>query len=394
MDNSLPCQWRKGKAGCRKLSGRVTFSGILGMDLQLPPNPRVLFLRMSALGDLVFALPALQALRHHLPQARIEWLVEDRCAGLLQSHPGPDELLIYPRGQWKQAQGFRGRRRALATLLDHLLQLRGRPPYDLILDFQGNAKSALHLLFARGRHSFGFDKPAAREGAQRFVAHRIADPGRVHRTERDLSLVRALGYQGPAPPPVAWELDRQAKREVDLRLGHFLSTPEAAREDGPLVLLHTEVTDYGRDKAWPPSRWLQISRALVQACGARVLLLWTPADRSQVLAKVEASEGCCGLAPPTPTLDHLMAVTDRASLVLGTDSGPVHLAAHRGSPVLALFGPTDPERYAPYGPRVRCLYALADGQEPPPRDRSGPSPLMAEISVEEVLNAALEILAE
>ena len=358
-----------------------------------PPSvQRVLVIRLSALGDLVFALPAVAALRHLLPQARIEWLAEDRCAALPRSYPGVDEVLAFPRSAWKEARGWRARWGAVGELSDYFLRLRERPEYDLILDFQGNLKSALHLLFLRGARKLGFDRPLAREGAQRFVGERIPDPGRVHRSARDLALVRALGYTGPPPPSMPWPLDRQAERDVDLRLGHFLSTPAQGVEGGPLVLLHTEVTRYGRDKAWPDEHWRALAAHLSRAAGARVLLLWDAGSRARVLARVEAGEGSCGLAPPTPSLEHLMALTDRAAVLIGTDSGPVHLAAFRGTPTVCLFGPTDPRRYRPYGPRVRVVSALPEDQEPPPRDRSGPSPLMQRIGVEAVAAAALEAL--
>lgn len=353
------------------------------------PDARVLVLRLSALGDLVFALPAVHALRHVLPQARIEWLVEDRCASLPRSYPGVDEVLVFPRAEWKNARGLRARARALGVCADHLVQLRKRGPYDLVLDFQGNLKSALHLLFLHAHLKLGFDKPAAREGAQRFVGVRVPDPGRVHRSARDMQLVRALGYDGPAPQPMPWPILPEAEREVDLRLGHFLSTPARSVEGATVVLLHTEVTAYGRDKAWPEPRWLELAHGVVEATRARVLLLWDRENRARVLERVERSLGACGLAPPTPTLDHLMALTDRAAVIVGTDSGPVHLAAFRGTPTVCLFGPTDPVRYAPLGPQVTVVSALPEGEEPPPRDRSRPSPWMERISTEAVARAVL-----
>lgn len=359
----------------------------------LRADARVLVIRLSALGDLVFALPAVHALRHLLPQARVEWLAEDRCAGLPASHPGVDQTLQFPRAAWKSARGLPGRMRALGGYSDYFLKLGERGRYDLVLDFQGNLKSALHLLFLRAGLKLGFDRPAAREGAQRFVGLRVPDPGRVHRCERDMALVRALGYRGPTPAAMPWPVSGEAERAVDLRLGHFLSTPARAREGAPVVLLHTEVTAYGRDKAWPEEHWQQLAGRLVAEHGARVLLLWDEASRTRVLERVERSGGACGLAPPTPGLEHLMALSDRAAVMVGTDSGPLHLAAYRGTPVVCLFGPTDPVRYAPYGPSVRVVSALPEGQEPPPRTRRGPSPLMAQIAPQAVAAAVAELLA-
>jgi len=341
--------------------------------VRLRPDARVLFVRLSALGDMVFALPALQALRHHLPQVRVDWLVEDRHAAFPAGHPGVDEVIVFPRASWKRAHGL-GRLGAIGRVSDHLLGLRRRNPYDAVLDFQGNLKSALHLLFCRSRLKVGFDRPVSREGAHHFLNIKIPDPGRVHRSVRDLELVRALGYAGPLPHPAPWDLPREVETEVARSLEHPLSVPERAQESGPLILLHTGVTHYGRDKDWGEERWLPLARELSGRFGARALALWSPSDRGEVLQRCRASEGFLGLAPPTPTLNHLMALTDRAALLIGTDSGPLHLAAYRGTPVVALFGPTDPLRYRPPGRNVQVVSALPEGQPPPPGVATAPLP--------------------
>lgn len=324
---------------------------------------RVLVVRLSALGDLVFALPLLPALRRALPDCRIDWLAEDRCADLPRSHPMVNETIVFPRGAWRGGRG-------LFTMLRHLRALRRRPPYDLILDLQSNLKSALHLHSLRGR-KVGFDVPLAREGAQRFVDLRAPDPGRVHRCARDLSLLQAAGFAPGALEFGPWPLAASA-----------IVIPAS-----PYVLLHVSVTAYGRDKEWPAENWAALARAL-QAAGRRPLTLWTPADRPRVDEVIARAGGALALAPPTPSLAALMSLCDGAELLIGTDSGPVHLAALRGTRVLALYGPTDPVVYGPPGPRVRVVYAGAPGAPPPPRDRSRRSPMMERITAAEVAAAA------
>jgi len=333
---------------------------------------RVLVVRLSALGDLVFALPVLPALRRALPGCTIDWLAEDRCADLPRSHPLVAETLVFPRGAWRGGRGF-------FAVWRQLRALRARPPYDLILDLQSNLKSALHLHYLRGRKA-GFDAPLAREGAQRFVDVRAPDPGRVHRCARDLSVLEAAGLCVGAPEYASWPLPAGAAAGL-------------ARPDSPYVLLHVSVTAYGRDKEWPAGNWADLARAL-RAAGRRPLALWTPGDRPRVDEIVARAGGALELAPATPSLAALMALCDGAELLIGTDSGPVHLAALRGSRVLALFGPTDPVVYAPPGPRARVLYAGAPGAEPPPRDRSRRSPWMERITAEAAAAAALASLSE
>lgn len=335
------------------------------------PGARVLIVRLSALGDLCFALPVLHALHRELPGCSVDWLAEDRCAELPRSHPLVAETLAFPRKQWRGGLG-------MPAIWRHLRALKRREPYDLILDLQSNLKSALHLWHLRGR-KVGFGPPLAREGAARFLDQRAADPGRVHRCVRDLGLLSAAGLRAGAPVFARWELPAG-------------SGPPSVLPARPLVLLHCSVTAYGRDKEWPPERWAELARAL-RADGCRPLALWTPADRPGVARIVTASAGALDFAPATPGLAALMRLTDAAALLVGTDSGPVHLAAMRGTPVVAVFGPTDPLVYSPPGPRSRVVYAGAEGEQPPPRDRSRRSPWMERVSVAEVAEACRALLS-
>lgn len=332
----------------------------------LPADARILAVRMSALGDIVFALPVLDALHAALPEARIDWLVEDRHAAILKDHPGIHEVLEVPRKQWRNGRG-------LGVMWRFLRGLKKRGRYDLVLDFQSNLKSALQLLHTQSDTKVGFAKPVAREGAQRFHHVHALVPPRCHRSERDLSLLRALGWEGKAQLQGSWPLPE----EVVL---HYQA--EASGQ----VLLHTTTTVYGQDKLWPVEQWAALAQALA-ADGASVQLLWTPADRAKVEAVQALADGAANLAPATPSLAHLMALSDRAACLIGTDSGPVHLAAYRGTPVVALFGPTDPQVYAPPGEQVAIVYPGAPGEEPPKRDRTQRSPWMDRITPEMVMEA-------
>lgn len=354
---------------------------------------RLLVARLSALGDIVFAVPAVAALRERFPDAQIDWLVEDRFEGLVRSLPLVDEVLVFPRKQWKNAGlgkpgGFGGGVRAM---LRHLGTLRGQPPYDAVIDFQGNLKSSLQLGQVDAVLRVGFEKGVSKEGAHRRYDLRVPDPGRVPRAARDYALVRAYLQQrfpeedvAAAPPTVpAWPLDAQAVRDT-------LAAIDADTPD--FVLLHHGFTAYGQDKEWPIEHWGKLCQQL-RAAGHRPRLLWTPAERDRAEKILIAAEGKATLAPATPSLDHLMALLDRAQLLIGTDSGPLHLAALRGNPVLALYGPTDPVRFAPPGSRAHTLRDQQGDAEPPRRDRSRRAPSMDALLPERVAERALAILA-
>ncbi len=336
-----------------------------------PKRPRILLVRLSALGDVVFALPALKALRRALPEAQLEWLTEDRHAGLLRNHPDLDGLRLFPRrkGAWSS---FR-----------HLLGLRQSGPWDAVLDFQGNLKSGLHLCFLRSPLKVGFAAPVGREGAHRFLHQKVVVDPHTPRALRDWALVQRLSELWSFSLPDPASLLRQADPwPVE-------SGPGLASGVGPLVLLHSSTTHYGRDKAWPDSSWQALSRGLNER-GALVLWLWTPTEKTRVAELVTKGNGI--LAPATPELESLMGLCDEASLVIGTDSGPLHLAARRGTSVLGLFGPTNPAIYGPVGPRVRVLSSLTPEAAPPRRTRHEPSHLMAALTPELVLDTAIKLL--
>lgn len=353
----------------------------------------MLVVRLSALGDVVFAIPAVAALRQLLPDAQIDWLVEDRHASLLRSLPLQNELIIFPRSEWKQRGG-------LSRLWKHIRNLRRLPPYHAVIDFQGNLKSSMQVRAVPSELRLGFDRGVAKEGAHRRYNHRVANPGRVPRAHRDLALVQEFACLHNLPWP--WQADSGANRPAALpEIGPWPMHPKVVAEMAkslatdadpkrPLVLLHTSVTSYGKDKEWPLEAWVELIRGLTQR-EQRVRLLWTPADRGHV-EKILSYCPQADLAPPTPSLEHLIELLDHAKLTIGTDSGPVHLAALRGKRVLGLYGPTDPVRFAPPGPDAHVISALPVQQEPPKRDRSRRSPLMEQIAASDVLNRALELL--
>ncbi len=355
------------------------------MTSSLPSKARVLVVRLSALGDVVFAIPAVAALRQMLPDAQIDWLVEDRHASLLRSLPLKDELIIFPRREWKQRGG-------LSRVWKHIRNLRGLEKYDAVLDFQGNLKSSMQVRAVPSPLRLGFDRGVAKEGASRRYHHRVPNPGRVPRAQRDLALVREFARLKQLPWPLAdsnpnigrWPMPAEVVAEVAVSLA------ADAQQNRPLALLHTSVTSYGKDKEWPLEAWVELIRGLTKR-DQRVRLLWTPGDRPHV-EKILSYCPQAQLAPPTPSLEHLIALLDQAALTIGTDSGPVHLSALRGNHVLGLYGPTDPVRFAPPGANAQVISALPLEQEPPKRDRSCRSPLMEQIAAADVLDRVLALL--
>jgi len=341
-------------------------------ETPLPEDARILVIRMSALGDVVFGLPVIESLRAAYPKAHLAWLVEDRFASLLEGHPAIDELLVFPR-------------KRKSAIFSHLLRMRRHNKWDAIIDLQGNLKSGMHLVFSKAKRKIGFAKGISREGAWRFLTHRVTVRDGLHRSRRDLCLLKAfqsapdsIKLESADSNPFAWPLPDAATDEMAAAM------KSAGLHDAPFFLLHTAFTDYGKDKEWPPEKWAELAQRL-RAEGHNPLALWTPNDLAHV-QKIQSLAGdALPLAPATPSLHHLMALLDAAQCVIGTDSGPVHLAAKRNTQTIALFGPTDPVRFSPPGPTT-IVYGFGDAT-PPTRDRSQRSPRMDAIKVNDVIAA-------
>ena len=147
----------------------------------LPPDPRILVIRLSAMGDLAFALPAIKALKNARPDATIDWLVEDKHSALLTSCPFINEVIIYPRSTL-----------TALSLFKHLKALRNRSSYDVIFDLQSNSKSAMQLLALKSKHKLGLARGIAIEGAHFFHHHHVNVTPRMHRTARDTEFVKNI----------------------------------------------------------------------------------------------------------------------------------------------------------------------------------------------------------
>lgn len=302
---------------------------------------RILVVRLSALGDVLFALPALRLLREARPAARITFLVEDRFADLLLGHPDLDELIVFRRKRIA-----RGDARAAIRLVRDLRSRR----FDVALDFQGNLKSGVLTRLSGAKRRIGFEPPASREGNRFFTNRRVAPPEGVRwRPERDAALLRGLGIEPPKGPLRATP-PRFGPEETD-----FAERADgAAPGGGPLVIVHPGTSAFGAFKRWAPERHAALAEELVARAGARVLVTHGPGELPLARAvAAAAAPGAVTIAPATRSLRELAALLARADLVIGADTGPVHVAAVLGRPVIAIFGPKDPEIYRPLGEKTR-----------------------------------------
>ena len=308
----------------------------------------ILVVRLSALGDVLFALPAVERLREARPDARLSWLVEDRCAEILESFPAVDEIIVAPRRRWNAIRRERGLSALLREVRTFGRALKQRT-FDVSIDFQGNLKSGGLTRFARAPVRLGYARSETREPNWWFTNRRLDPRGRTfHRVERDILLLTHLGIA----PSFRWPKLR-APTAVISGVDRVLAA-SSLNQTGPLCLLQPGTSTRGAHKRWALERFAQLTHRLIDDSKARVLVIWGPGE--QDLAEPLAESGAV-VPPEPPTLSELVELTARADLVVGSDTGPVHLAALQRTPTVVLFGPYEPRPYYPYHFPERSLFA-------------------------------------
>jgi len=286
----------------------------------------VLVIKPSSFGDIVQALPVLAALRRAWPGARIDWMVKPEWAGLLEDHPLIDQLVLLPR--------------ALAAWPRLLTRLRAAG-YDLVIDLQGLLRSGLLSRITGAPVRVGFAD--GREGSPWCYNQRVQIQNRAaHAVERYLELVRSLGVAvGDAVTfPLPWwkEEQRWVKR---------LLAEAMAGEAKTVCVIHAAAR--WKTKRWPAERYAEVADWLIARKRCLVVLVGGIDQADQVSRMVDRMrERPLNLVGQT-TLGQLGVLLQQANLVVTNDSGPMHVAAAVATPVVAIFGPTDPRKVGPFG---------------------------------------------
>ncbi|MBI2876893.1 MAG: lipopolysaccharide heptosyltransferase II [Candidatus Tectomicrobia bacterium] len=310
---------------------------------------RILIIKPSALGDVIHALPLLKLLRGHYPQAQIAWLVNRELQGLLEGHPDLDRIFPFERRVWGERGRLSRTLREFAALIRQLRQAR----FDLALDVQGLLRSGLIGYLSGAPHRLGFAN--AREGSPLFYTQKAAvPPGEVHAVERYLCLLSALGIATGA------EGDREGPLSLDFTfpLGeadrlYARGLLEGRRAGSSLILMSPGAR--WESKRWPPEHFAWLADLLSERERATVALIGSPAETPLAESIRAQMKTAPLLLTGRTSLKQLAALMEAADLLVTNDSGPMHLAAALGTPVLALFGPTSPRRTGPYGVGHRVL---------------------------------------
>ena len=371
-----------------------------------PKNVNILIVKLSAIGDVIHTLPALAALRRLYPSANITWVVEEAAADLLVGHPDLDRVLISRRRAWlKEFQ--QGRVAApLREMRAFYRALRCRP-YDLVIDFHGLLKSAVIVAMSGGRRRLGYDSLQEMSGL--FYNEKIGEEMGKHAVDRYLDFIRHLAGGGreradclTAAPSFTIAIGEEERRRVEMLLDEHTALLTAGERLGgdrngsgggekrERRFVAVNPIAFWETKLWEEEKFAELSDRIWREMGLRVILTGgaaEPLNRIRARMKTEA----INLGGRT-TLRELAYLYRQAALVITTDSGPMHLAAAVGTPLVALFGPTDPLRTGPYGPGHRVI-RLGLACMPCFRKRCETRRCMKEIAVGDVLTATKELLS-
>ena len=307
----------------------------------------LLILRLSALGDVIHTLPAVADLRASLEGVRLAWAVEKPYAELVSTLAPVDEVIPLATRRWRKSPLARETRSDVSMVRRRLREAAGG---GASVDFQGLMKSSA-LGWLSGAHArFGFDASTIRErGALLFLNHKFRVAGKhVIELNRDLArqVIDALG--GDFEQGAATEWDR------------FAADPSRKLERLDLEDAVVLIPGAGREeKQWNIDRFRSLASWVGEELGRPVIVVWGPGERS--LAEAIVKDGIGALAPQTD-LRELTALLQRARLVIGGDTGPLHLAAAAGTPVIGLYGPTDPGRNGPWGQIAACVESWSGGR--------------------------------
>jgi len=352
-------------------------------SMSVPESRRLLVVRLGSMGDILHTLPAVDALRRANPEAIIGWAIEERWAELLCTLAEPRFGPRSPRRPLVDCVHTLDTKRWRTALLSLQTwervavagsELRARH-YQVALDYQGAVKSALCSYWSGAPIIYGFAQP--REAvASILYTHRVVARG-THIIEQNLSLAEAVARRPLQLSPIELPWDDAAEKYGEDWL---------RRQSIENFLLMNPGAGWGA-KQWPAERYGQVARQLRED-GLHSLINVGPGEELLARAVEGASGGTARVL--NASLAQLIAFTRRARLFIGGDTGPTHLAAALGVPVVAIFGPTSPARNGPFA--TRSVVLRSPSSPTSHARRAEPDRGLLEISADQVTSAARQLL--
>lgn len=332
----------------------------------LKKGASVLIVKPSSMGDIIHAFPVVAAIKKARPDVTVDWIAKACFAELVKLSPHVDNIIPFSNGKWWKPSTIIS---VSGMLFDGA---RGRR-YDAVVDLQSLFRSGFITAFATAPVKIGFSD--ARECAGLFYNTKITPPPNAHAVDRLMSALVGLGIAVDGPAAFDIAIPEEARSWASK------VTPES-----PFVVVNPNAR--WTTKRWPIANFAALSKEVYRRSGALTVIVGGPDD-------VERGEELARLIGPAATnltasggLGRLAAVLERASLMITNDSGPMHLAVAVGTPVVAMFGPTDPALVGPYGNGHTTLRTAVDCS--PCRNKTNcPRAIecMTKITVEDALSA-------
>ena len=327
---------------------------------------RIVIVKLSSIGDVVHTLPAAALLRRALPAASLTWVVERRAAEVLKDSPAIDQVIEIDTRAWRKrllSRSTMGEVRAQLNHLRKLSGLNGSGNVDIAIDFQGLVKSGLVALATGASRRIGFETGDLREKASKLLlTEQVTTSTFNHVIEKNLALARAAITRSPTKTVAEERLTGNA-HEFPIAVSPDDERIVEAAIGGQRPFAIINPGGGWATKLWPLERYSELADWLSSECGLKSIVTFGPGE--ETLAQAVASNAVSGAARPlASTLKQFVALARRAALFVGGDTGPLHLAAASGTPIVGLYGPTSPGRNGPFDPRDitvgRDLWCRAD----------------------------------
>ena len=346
-------------------------------------NPdSILAIRLSSFGDVLMTIPAVKALKEYYPHAHLTWLVEGSVGELLAHQGFIDEVIHFPRGSIQSSIKSGNLTGATKEMKSFLKRLRSGE-YDLILDFHGIIKSALFSKLVKGKRTIGFGKSVAKEKSHFFYRECVeCENKRLHKVERNMLIPRHLGVDRTVPA-----LKLEAPPDAESYVEEFFAREGIAP---PVFAINPFSSKGSGFKRWDIERYGELIRRITSENLGKAIILWGPGEKGEAKRLKEIAEEKAFLSCPTD-VPQLLALLRHVDMYIGGDTGMMHLAALAGTPVLAIFGPTDHKINGPYGAIhkiIRKDLPCSPCKNKDCRERR----CLMEITVDEVFREALEML--
>jgi heptosyltransferase I len=348
-------------------------------------NPNnILVIRLSSLGDVLMSIPAVIAIRSTYGDARIIWLVEGSVSRFLSYQAFIDGVIEFPRHSIVRAIKKSDPIRAIKEINAFLKKLK-QVDYDIIVDFHGIIKSAIFSKIAHGTRRIGFGKLYAKEKSHLFYGEKVnADNNRMHKVERNMLIAGHLGAGREVP-----EVKLVVPSEMERYIESFYSEAGIC---GPVFAINPFSSSGSTYKRWDIKHYGALIRRINNEIGGHVLILWGPGEKKEAEYLRQISGDGALLSCPTD-VPQLFALMKKVDMYIGGDTGVMHLAVFAGTPVVAIFGPTDVSINAPYGKNniiVRKDLPCSPCKNKKCRDRK----CVESITVDEVFEAVVKMNKE